>query len=318
MKANNYLLNRWSALFLGGLSVFMAVSCGSSQGVADRDGIYGDSRSDNRREASSSSAYYRDYFGNLHDETLVYTDAENYSSVDSTTTQERPREAAGYAGWGSEADNITVNVYGGWGYNNWYAPSWGWGWNSWYGPSWGWGWNSWYGPSWSIGWGWNSWYPGWYSGWYGPNWGWGYNQWYSPYWYGYNHGNYVYAGGRRGSYYTNGLRSNIGRTSYTSGTRTSFDNNTGRTRFNTTRTRDYDNNNSTIRNSGNTRNNDTRNNTGGIRQSQQAPVRSNSGNVRQSTPTRTYSPSSSNSGGTRSGSYGGSSGGGGVRSGGRR
>ncbi len=312
MKANYKLRNRLSYLIFGGLSVLTTVSCGSSQSTtADRDGIYGDSRYDRRSETSSSSAYYRDYFGTLHDETLVYTDAANYNS--DSATAEKPREATGYAGWGNEPDNVTVNIYGNnWGWNNWYAPSWGWGWNNWYGPSWGWGWNSWYGPSWGIGWGWNSWGAGWYGGWgwnnwYGPGWGWGYNQWYSPHWYGHNH-HYVYGGGRRGSYYNNGLRNNMGRSTYAPGTRTTrttFSNNTSRTRFSTTRTQNY-NNNSTIRNSGNTRNS----NTGGIRQ---APVRSNSGNVRQSTPTRSYSPASS--GGTRSGGFS-TGGGGGTRGGG--
>ncbi len=314
MKANYKLRNRLSYLIFGGLSVLTAVSCGSSQSTtADRDGIYGDSRYDRRSETTSSSAYYRDYFGTLHDETLVYTDAENYSSSDSAKA-EQPREATGYAGWGSESDNVTVNIYGNnWGWNNWYAPSWGWGWNNWYGPSWGWGWNSWYGPSWGIGWGWNSWGAGWYGGWgwnnwYGPGWGWGYNQWYSPHWYGHNHHHYAYGGGRRGSYYNSGLRNTMGRSTYAPGTRTTrttFSNNTSRTRFSTTRTRDY-NNNTTIRNSGNTRNS----NTGGIRQ---APVRNNSGNVRQSTPTRSYSPASS--GGTRSGGFS-TGGGGGTRGGG--
>ena len=261
MKANYKLRNRLSYLIFGGLSVLTTVSCGSSQSTtADRDGIYGDSRYDRRSETSSSSAYYRDYFGTLHDETLVYTDAANYNS--DSATAEKPREATGYAGWGNEPDNVTVNIYG----NNW-------GWNNWY----------------------------------GPGWGWGYNQWYSPHWYGHNH-HYVYGGGRRGSYYNNGLRNNMGRSTYAPGTRTTrttFSNNTSRTRYSTTRTQNY-NNNSTIRNSGNTRNS----NTGGIRQ---APVRSNSGNVRQSTPTRSYSPASS--GGTRSGGFS-TGGGGGTRGGG--
>lgn len=310
MKALYNSKSNLSAWALCGFSAFLAISCGSYQNsTSDRDGIYGDSRTDRQTESSNSSAYYRDYFGNLHDETLVYTDAANYTSQDSTATTGESR-IDGNAGWGSQPDNITVNIYGNnWGYwNDWYAPSWGWGWSR---PYWGIGWNSWYGPSWSIGWGWN--HAGWgWNSWYGPGWGWGYyggwgwNSWYGyPYWnHGYYGNHYAYTRGRRGAYYNGGMRNEMGRPSYTSGTRRTFTTNSGtRTRFSNGRESDY---NSTIRNNGT-----TRNNTGGIRQS--APVRTNSGNVRQSSPTRSYSPGYNSSGGTRSGGF---STGGGVRSGG--
>lgn len=202
MKTLSYSLRKiYTAAGLG-LSVLAMVSCGSSRQTASNDGIYGDTRQDAAPAATASSGNgYKEYFKSLREDE-VFTDVDQYTTVnDSTTSQER--YATGNAGWGSETDQVIVNVYGnnwgGWGWNNWYGPGWGWGWggwgwNSWYGGGWGWGWNSWYGPGWGWGWG----------GWNYPYWGGGY---YQPYHYAYNQG----IRGGRGDYYGGASRNSLSR-----------------------------------------------------------------------------------------------------------
>lgn len=290
-----------------GLLGLLVTSCGSYNNVSyDNDGIYDDGQPRRSQVAQNTtpSNGYREYFGSLQDDNVeIFTDVENYrTSDDSTQTAENRGYESGYSGWGSDTENVTINVYGNnWGYtpyyNFWYGPSWGW--NS------GWGWNNWYGPGLSVGWGWNNWYgPA-----YGYGYGWGYNNWYGNGWYGHhNHNNYVYNNGIRGvrnEMY--GGRNTVGRSANTSGTRgatyatprrSTINNSTRGTQYNTTRS------------------NTVRTNTP-TRSQNYTPTRSatrNNSYTPSSSSGRSYAPSSS---GSRSyGGGGGSYGGGGGRSGG--
>ena len=341
MKTNYFFTKKISIYSVFGLLALLLTSCGSYQNTSyyDNDGVYGnDEKPKVKQESNENSQYYKDYFSSLKNENdQVFTDVENYSSYNDTIkkTADNTQVVNEYSGWGSNPDNVTVNIYNnGWN-NGWYGNNWGWnnwGWNNgWYGNNWGWnnwGWNNgWYGNNW----GWNSWY--------GPSWGWGYG--YNPYYgyygnnWGWNNGhlgqNYAYSNGRRNSnYVSNGNgggyvsnRSSLSRNSQSfNGTRT----NTGGIRPSSPTRNDM--------NTGGVRPSTNVNQTGGVR-----PTRSNdypTGGVRPSspsstnstytppvrttptrsydTPTRSYTPSSSSSGGGFGG--GSSSGGGGGRSGG--
>lgn len=211
MKTNYYFPKKMSFYSLFGLLALLTTSCGSYQNSSyyDNDGIYGDNEKSKSREvANSNSGYYKEYFSSLSKENeQVFTDVEKYSSQNDSIKRNVANEQQptnNYPSWGSNPDNVTVNIYN----SGWYTPSWGYYSNNWYGNYWGyngwygnyWGYNGWYSPSWSWSWGWNSWYgPSWY-GYYGYN--------YYPYGYGYygnnwgwNNGhlghNYAYSGGRR-------------------------------------------------------------------------------------------------------------------------
>ncbi|HEX8562933.1 MAG TPA: hypothetical protein VF676_08145 [Flavobacterium sp.] len=292
-----------------GLLGLLVASCGSYQNTSynDNDGIYGDNQRKNNEVAKTSNVEYQSYFGSLQENNQVeiFTDVDAYrTDTDSTQTSESKGYESGYAAWGGDTDNVTVNVYGNnWGYtpwNYWYGPSYGWGWNT----GWGWGYSGWYGPSFGIGWGWNSWY--------GPGYGWGWNNYYGNGWYNHHHHHYAYNNSIRGVRNEMYGRSNVGRryttpgtrsATYTSGRRNTISNGTRSTQYSTSGTRSYNNSGTRTPSSYNT-------------------PRSSSSGTRSYTPsssgTRSYS-SPSSSGSTRSyggGGGGGSYGGGGGRSGG--
>jgi hypothetical protein len=277
------------------LFIFTLVSCGSYQNSSyyDRDGIYGAQPQQNEPvestpEVDSRNREYKKYFSSLkNDDSLIFTDTESYTSYD-TIQQTREAGPSNAGNWGSDREQITVNVYDNWGWNSWGL---GWGWNSWYGPNWGWGWNSWYGPNW--GWGWNSWYG---AGW---GWGWNYPSWYYPYW-GNNGSQYsFYQGGRQGS--RRGIPA-YGRSISS--------------RQNTVRSAPtFGRQNTPVRSV-----TTTRSQTSSTRLNQFVSPRSNNNTIRQSSqPSRTYSPTPSYSG-SRGGNFGGGGGfrGGSGGSGGRR
>ena len=325
MKTNYISTKSLSVFSLIGLVGLLVTSCGSYQNTSyyDRDGIYNSSRNnDNRVATSASSQEYRNYFESriepINDSTEVFTDVDSYSS----NYQNEADYNTGYASWGGNSDNITVNVYdnnwgwNNWGYAGWYGPGWGMGWNNWYGTSWGFGWGGWYGG----GWGWNSWY--------GYPYGYGYGGWNNHYY----HNNYAYSNGRRGQSYNDGRRNYLSRSETSTRGSRNYNNGTSVRRTNSTSVRNSNftrnSNFNSTRNSG-TRNNNfnsTRNTTR-YNNSNAAPSRNNNSNA---APTRTSSPSrnnnyspaptrSSGSSGGGGGRSGGSSGGGGGRSsGGRR
>jgi hypothetical protein len=314
MKTNYFLTKKTCIYSLFGLFTLIASSCGSYQNTSyyDNDGIYGgNEKTKTKEDTKGNSSYYKEYFSSLNKENeQLFTDVEKYSSQNDTIKKNEPivQNNTSYTGWGSNTDNVTINIYN----NGWYTPSWGyygnyWGWNNgWYGNYWGY--NGWYSPSW--GWGWNSWYGNYgygYNpyGYYGNNWGW-------------NNGNlghnYAYSGGRRNTnFISNGNGGGYISNRRTSATTTGRTNSFGRTNsLDGTR----------ITPGTRTESSSTRNNTYSTpRNYNPAPTYtptstpSSSSTPRSYTPpTRTYTPSSSGGGSyggsSGGGSYGGSSGGG--------
>jgi hypothetical protein len=246
MKTNYFSSSKSTSIFylILGFSMLM-VSCGSYRNSTyyDRDGIYGSEDNENKRPEKNVDKY-KDYFSSLrekNEQEQVFTDVENYSSIQDTTYSNSEKTTSNYSGWGNNQQPINVTIYdNNWGWNNYgynsnwnYGWNWNLGWNSWYGPNvgYGWGWNNWYDPNMGMGWGWNNWY--------GPNigYGWGWNNWYNPY-YGYNgyYGNpynYSYSNGPRGGRASGRVsgrydfgRSGIasGRDNYSAGRRTNIAN----------------------------------------------------------------------------------------------
>src|SRR5690606_4780344 len=169
-------------------SLFVLASCGSYQYVGnDNDGIYESSQSETETYeedapvTSESNAYYKGYFAEKSDkygriaseEEVIFTDIDAYEGTYNEETGQVEYEE-GYAGWGQDSENVTINVYSNYGWNGWYNPwRYGWGWNSWYSP-------------WAYGYGWNG-----FGGFYDPFYGYGYyGGFYNPYYYGYNNWHY--------------------------------------------------------------------------------------------------------------------------------
>lgn len=211
MKTNYFSSTKTTSIFylILGFSLVM-VSCGSYKNSTyyDRDGIYGSDENESK-SSDKNVDKYKDYFTTLrekNEQEQVFTDVENYSSIQDTLNNPSGTEKTSYSGWGNNQQPINVTIYDNrWGWNNYgynslwnYGWNWNFGWNSWYGPNigYGWGWNNWYGPNVGYGWGWNNWY--------GPNYGYyGYNG-YGGY-YGYNGYNGYYGNPNHYSY-SNGIR----------------------------------------------------------------------------------------------------------------
>lgn len=253
----SYIATHKISKFIGVLTLGMLVaSCGSFEAASysGSDGIYSDDivyyESQERpqtqepvqqEQESVAMTNFENYFSNTSetlkgalkqmDSTDVFTDVEDYSSMDSVALAQENINNVNYnleyqmgnPGWGENPQGVDITFV-----NNWaYGPGWGWGWNNW---AWGAGWGGWYGPGWG-GWydpfwgsAWGPWYGsryGWFGptfawggawawggGWYGAGWGWGY---WSPVWgytnyYGnwpYRSSRYAYANTRRGSAYSN-------------------------------------------------------------------------------------------------------------------
>lgn len=223
------------------LGVLM-VSCGSytNSSYYDNDGIYsGRSNTAQRTELPEvketqpvQSSYFSqfqdiDYMQDNGEPIGIFTDVDTYYGDGSYSS--------GYAGWGNQTSDVTVNIYGG--------PYWGW--NGWYGSYWGWrpywGWSSWYYPSYYLSWNWGF---GW--GYYG--WGYPYYYGYYPY-YGYHYYNVVYNNGPRSygtrSDYRGNTRNvmNTRRGAYEVRGREVQTNSTRNNQLNTTRSSRFDNRN---------------------------------------------------------------------------
>jgi hypothetical protein len=263
MQLNNALQSKLQ--LLGALAILFSLSsCGSFQYAGnDYDGVYGETNNRQTEEPvaetsqatvsadNSNSNYYQDYFreksdqySNVNgDDDVIFTDIDSYQSdyveVENDTIQ---HAGGGQAGWGDNASNITVNIYDGPGYNNFW-------WNRPYNVAWGWG------NGWGYGWGYD---PFWYTPYYGAGWYVGYNPWWTTNFYhrpfyngfygGYYHGYYgrrrtlAYNAGRRGygRLASNQLSSIQRRSSVTRSSRgrnysTRPSNRTTRPRVNTTR-----------------------------------------------------------------------------------
>ncbi|WP_262732532.1 hypothetical protein [Gaetbulibacter sp. NE] len=314
MQFKNYIISKLP-FFVALSFAFVLASCGSYQYVGyDNDGIYNSDgvvyEEDTYQETTSASgSYYKNYFAeksqqyeSIPEENIIFTDIESYEG-NYTEEEDTTDEYNGYAGWGQDSDNITINVYSNYGWNNWgYYNYWGWNrpfysWNRWN----TWGWNSW---------GWNNW--AWNSGWgyYGYNSFWG-NPYYNGFYYGGYYNRPYYYNGYRNGYAYNRVNSRRGQinNAYNSRRSNSVINNSriGRTnrstltrpRSTTTRTRV---NSSTTRRNSSITPNRTRVNT---RSNNSVRPRSNSTRTRvnsSSTRTRVNTPSRSSSVRSSSGS----------------
>ncbi len=184
MKTNYFSLAKFTSFFyfIFGFSLVL-VSCGSYKNSTyyDRDGIYGSDENENKNSDKNVDKY-RNYYSTLrerNEQEQVFTDVENYSSIQDSIYNQTGTEKSSYSGWGNNQQPINVTIYdNNWGWNNWgYNSLWNYGWN------WNFGWNSWYGPNIGWGWGWNNWW--------GPNfgvYGWGINNFNNPYYYSYTNG----------------------------------------------------------------------------------------------------------------------------------
>lgn len=182
-----------------GMAALLVSSCSTNRQVAEREVIYVQTDSNNEENvAADKNSYYKQYFKTksqsieeLPEEDVIFTDIEAYStneSVDLTgriVIEENDYSEQGYDSWGSNGQDVTVNIYntGGFGYYGGFYRPWGWG----IGNAWGWG-------GWGFGnaWGWGGFYNPWYcapfyGGFYGRNWvG-------HPYYNGGYYGHYGYA-----------------------------------------------------------------------------------------------------------------------------
>ncbi len=234
MKKNNKLRENLVRFF--GIVTLPALlaSCGSYYAYYG-DGIYGELPPERVTVVEHYSNYpqqnapapnkYRDYFrdkaqqySNVEEKFTHFTDVDSYSSDYYTE-----KEGQSYGGWGSNATQVTVNVYD----NYWGSPYYGynsfWGYGAWYPYNYGYGY---YGypyyrnrVNWGISIGWGGYYnPYWgWSGYYNPYWGYAYGGYY-PYYGGY----YPYYGGRyysRDYYYDRGSSYNRNYGSYYGGGR---------------------------------------------------------------------------------------------------
>ena len=137
----NYFSQKMAFRFLQLLFVPMVlISCGSYKNSSyyDRDGIYGNDDRQVSSNNSQNSNQYKDYFSSRIDQndTLTsFTDVDKYDNANNNQNSNAQSYSTGNAGWGSNAGNVTVNVYDnsfgwntGWYYGG-YSPYWGW--NSW-------------------------------------------------------------------------------------------------------------------------------------------------------------------------------------------
>lgn len=239
MQIEKYAKKKTFPYFLMGLIALLLTSCGtySNSTYGSADGIYSSGSATTQQEVEQAvteteedGGYYQEYFRakgqtyeNINKEDEIFTDIEEYSTTESISSDGRVviedvQYEEGNAAWGSNSDNVTLNIYNGGGFgwaNNWYNPYWGWG------NGWGWG-NSWaWGPRWGYGIG---------FGWWGfNNFGYG-GFWCPPYWspyynnhfyynnfYGYGRYNTVaYNRGRRNLDYSSGRIASRGRSNASS------------------------------------------------------------------------------------------------------
>ena len=230
MKSNYKLLNVRSLLFAVS-SLFLLASCSSYQYAGyDNDGIYSSSSqgeaytANDYEESYEDALYYKNLFGQKASEFeavpesgAIFTDVESYSSgqyEENMFGAEGLEYEPGRAAWGTDPDEIAVNIYN---HNPFYSPfyhGFGFGYpyyGGFYDPFWGPRYHRfgfydpfWYGHPYAF----NSWR--WNIGW-GFGWGgyYGYGNRYSPYFpYGgyynnypfYNRRDVAYNAGRRDSY----------------------------------------------------------------------------------------------------------------------
>src|SRR5690554_4938223 len=200
--------------FLIGLAAIVMVSCGTqNRAYNQNDGIYASGGNSNTQEEnrtdenneSSKANYYQQYFqaksmsyeNAQQEEDVIFTDIDAYATSerldeDGNIIIEQNYADEDYGPWGSNSDNVSVNIYN---HGN-YGHGYGYGF---YNPyHWSYPYYGYYGPSWRFSFGWG--YP-YYGGYYGGHFGY-------PY-YGYPYYGYGYGSGY--PYYPNSVSYNRGR-----------------------------------------------------------------------------------------------------------
>ena len=217
-----YQLFSVKALFFGFSALLLLASCSSYQYAGyDNDGIYSSDQDEaytaNEYEESYENAlYYKqlfaekaDQFADVPEEGAIFTDIEGYSSgtYGEDNMQEGLDYQVGQAAWGSDPDEISINIYNDPFYRPYYYPYYA----GFYDPFWGYPYYSYrygypygYHSGWSIGFGfgWSSWGYGYYPYYspYSPYWGGHYPYYRNHYYPYYNHRSVAYNTSRRNSY----------------------------------------------------------------------------------------------------------------------
>ena len=300
MRTKFIYIKKSFLILISGLFMILLSACGAHNNrYEETDGIYTTEKNiteDNTSKEVDKTNYYKQYFKSkngaydaLPEEGAIFTDIEAYSTTDSLDEDGYivTEENEDYGAWGSDSDNITVNIYntGGFDYGYGYShrPYWHGGWGyPYYGG---------YYPYWGISYGWG--YP-YYGGYYcNPYYGGYYNSYY-------NYGSVntiAYNRGRRNTDYLTGRsttrnRSNITPNSRSSYSRTELNRRSERSGIRPNSTRTQTNSRSTTRSQNNSRPSST----------SRPQVNTRPTSSPTSSPTTRPSSSSGSSGSTRSSS----------------
>ena len=187
MSFQNINIKRSLPLAFIGLFAFLLTSCGThNNGYNQNDGIYSSGNTSTSEEEyvdedsnNEKANYYQQYFrsksdayADLPEEGAIFTDIEAYSTTerldeDGYIVIEEDYDEEEYGPWGSNSEDITVNIYnyGGYGYGFYHRPYW-------YGGYWGYPYYIYHTPYWGISYGWG--YPYYGYGYGYPYYGYGY------------------------------------------------------------------------------------------------------------------------------------------------
>jgi hypothetical protein len=181
MRTKIFNIKKAFPILLSGGFLILLSACGThNNGYADTDGIYTSEKTTATDDATEvdKTDYYKQYFKSkkgtydeLPDEGAIFTDIEAYSTTDTLDEDGYivTEKNSDYGTWGSNTDEVTVNIYnyGGYGFNYWHRPYWygGWGYPYW-GINFGWGYPYYYGGFYC-----SPFYGGYYSAYYGGGYG---------------------------------------------------------------------------------------------------------------------------------------------------